>query len=69
MTIVADRVRPNDNRRPAGVLRDKQLTLDIEARLAEWHPDGDAAPGAMVSSFAEPGRVAEIPGPLVRTQC
>lgn len=56
----------NDNRRPAGVLRAGVLTLHLEARLADWHPDGDDAPGATVPAFGEEGRAASIPGPLIR---
>jgi manganese oxidase len=62
----AERVRPNDNRAAAGVLRDGVLTLRLDARLGEWHPDGDAAPGAAVPAFAESGHAPQIPGPLVR---
>ena len=60
------RVVTNDNRTPAGTLRDGLLTLRLEARLASWHPDGDAAPGALVPAFAEAGGPARIPGPLIR---
>lgn len=63
---VVERARPNDNRAAAGVLRDGVLTLALDARLGDWHPDGDAAPGAAVPAFAEPGRAPQIPGPLVR---
>lgn len=38
----------------------------MEARLAEWHPDGEDRPGAVVPVFAEIGRQASIPGPLIR---
>ena len=62
----SDRVVPNDNRIPAGVLRNGVLALRIVARLAEWHPDGDSAPGAEVPAFAEEGKAANIPGPLIR---
>jgi FtsP/CotA-like multicopper oxidase with cupredoxin domain len=61
-----ERVRPNDNRRAAGTLRDGVFTLRLETRLAMWHPDGDDAPGAEVPAFAEEGREPEIPGPLIR---
>jgi FtsP/CotA-like multicopper oxidase with cupredoxin domain len=60
------RVIANDNRRPAGVLRGGVLTLRLEARLGDWHPDGDSAPGATVAAFAEAGGAPRIPGPLVR---
>src|SRR6476469_3963687 len=62
----AVRVAINDNRRPAGRLRAGVLTLRLDARLGEWHPDGDDAPGAVVPAFAEEGGAPSIPGPLVR---
>jgi FtsP/CotA-like multicopper oxidase with cupredoxin domain len=61
-----DRVVPNDNRRPAGTLRNGALTVRLEARVADWHPDGDNAPGAAMMAFAEEGKAAQIPGPLLR---
>src|SRR5215218_9462468 len=61
-----DRVRANDNRRPAGTLRNGVLSVQLEARVASWHPDGDKAPGADIFSFAEAGEAAQIPGPLLR---
>ena len=60
------RVVVNDNRQPAGRLRAGVLTLRIEARLADWHPDGEDAIGATVPAFAEQGGPARIPGPLIR---
>jgi len=60
------RVIVNDNRQPAGKLRAGVLTLHIEARLADWHPDGEDAVGATVPAFAEEGGPARIPGPLIR---
>lgn len=62
----AERVLPNDNRRPAGRIRDGRLLLRLEARVAMWHPDGDDAPGAPTPAFAEVGGAARIPGPLLR---
>ena len=61
-----DRVVPNDNRRPAGTLRNGALTVRLEARVANWHPDGDNAPGAAMMAFGETGKAAQIPGPLLR---
>ncbi len=61
-----ERARANDNREPAGVLRDGVLTLRIDARLGDWHPDNDSGPGVAVPAFAEPGRPPQIPGPLIR---
>ena len=43
---LAARAIANDNRRPAGSLSaDGVLTVHLEARVGDWHPDGDAAPG------------------------
>jgi FtsP/CotA-like multicopper oxidase with cupredoxin domain len=63
---VVERVSPNDNRQPAGTLRDGVLTVRLEARRSDWHPDGDNAPGAEVPAFAEAGKAPQIPGPLIR---
>jgi len=63
---VVDRAVANDNRQAAGTLRDGVLTVRLEARVGEWHPDGDDAPGADVPAFAEAGKPPQIPGPLIR---
>jgi hypothetical protein len=65
-SAVAERVRPNDNLVAAAVVRSGVFTLRLEARVADWHPDGDDAPGAPMAAFAEEGPPAQIPGPLVR---
>ena len=62
----ADGIATNDNRASAGVLRDGVLTLRLEARTGDWHPDGDADPGISVRAFGEEGKPLQIPGPLVR---
>ncbi len=61
-----DRVRANDNRARAGIFSAGVLAVRMEARMAQWHPQGEDAPGAMVPAFAEIGRPAQIPGPLIR---
>jgi FtsP/CotA-like multicopper oxidase with cupredoxin domain len=63
-----ERVIPNDNRQPAGQMRDGALVLRLEARVAMWHPDGDSGPGAPTPAFAEAGGPARIPGPLIRVR-
>ena len=64
--VTVERVHINDNRKPAGVLKGGVLALNIESRIATWHPDADDGPGVDVQAFAEKGRAAEIPGPLIR---
>src|SRR3954451_24604257 len=63
---VPDRIIINDNRAPAGTLAGGVLTVHLEARDGEWHPDADSAPGAVTHAFAIDGEAARIPGPLVR---
>lgn len=57
---------PNDNRRPAGTLRDGVLTISLEVRSALWYPEGDNGPSLEVATFAEVDGLAQIPGPLLR---
>ena len=61
-----ERVSANDNREAGGILRDSLLTVSLEARIGNWHPDGDDAPGADLPAFAEVGKAPQIPGPLIR---
>jgi manganese oxidase len=61
-----DRITINDNRATAGTLRNGVLTLRLEVREGEWHPDGEAAPGVIVRAFAEQGKQLLVPGPLIR---
>src|SRR5579859_2895175 len=67
---VADETIPiasvNDNRVPAGVLRNSVLTLHLEVRSAVWYPEKDGGPHLTVSAFAEEGHSPQIPGPPIR---
>jgi FtsP/CotA-like multicopper oxidase with cupredoxin domain len=65
-TRTTERAVVNDNRTSAGTLRGGVLTVRLEAREAEWHPDGDADRGIVVRAFAEAGKPASVPGPLLR---
>ncbi|HEV8150573.1 MAG TPA: multicopper oxidase domain-containing protein [Gemmatimonadales bacterium] len=60
------RVTINDNRIPAGTLQNGVLTIELELREGEWHPDRDADPGLVLHAFAEVGKPPAIPGPLIR---
>ena len=59
-------VASNDNRRPAGQLSNGVLTLRLELREGTLQPEEDGGPGVPVIAFAEVGRPAQVPGPLVR---
>jgi manganese oxidase len=61
-----ERIVVNDNRIRAGMLHEGVLTVRLEAREGEWHPDRDSAPGIVVRAFAEQGKPLRIPGPLIR---
>jgi FtsP/CotA-like multicopper oxidase with cupredoxin domain len=61
-----ERIAINTNRNAAGTLRHGVLTIRLEARTGEWHPDGENDPGLMVRAFAEEGKAPQIPGPLIR---
>jgi len=63
VTIVA-----NDNRTPAGSLRDNLLTLHLEVRDGIVYPEEDGGPGLPALAFAEVGRTAQNPGPLIRVR-
>src|SRR4051812_47670093 len=58
----------NDNRTPAGMLKDGVLTLHLVALVARWQPEGQGPndPVRVVQTFAEEGKAPQIPGPLVR---
>jgi hypothetical protein len=42
------------------------LALDLEVREVDWRPDRDDQPGLVVRAFAERGKRASVPGPLIR---
>jgi FtsP/CotA-like multicopper oxidase with cupredoxin domain len=60
------RVVANDNRVSAGTLTGNTLTIRLEARSGEWHPDRDDEPGVVVRAFAIEGAPLQVPGPLIR---
>jgi hypothetical protein len=61
-----ERIAINDNRSPAGVVRGGVLTVRLEVRQGVWRPDGESDPGLTVRAFAEVGKEASTPGPLIR---
>jgi FtsP/CotA-like multicopper oxidase with cupredoxin domain len=62
----ADRIVPNDNRRPAGKLAHGVLTVALEARAGAWRPEGDSGRALEVAAFGEPGKALFTPGPVIR---
>ena len=43
-----ERAAINDNRTPAGALRDGVLRVELDVREVDWRPDGDGAPGIVL---------------------
>jgi len=62
------RILANDNRTPAGQLRNGILTLRLEATTAIWYPEPDSGPALTVQAFAEEGQAPQLPAPLVRVR-
>lgn len=58
--------RANDNRTPAGELKNGILTLHLEIVETNWYPEKEPGPSIHVYAFAEQGHAPQIPGPLIR---
>ena len=63
---ISDSVAPNDNRRPAGRLRDGVLHVTLTAQTARWRPDANVDSMVTVQAFAGDDGIATVPGPLIR---
>lgn len=64
--VASERVVANDNRQPAGNLRNGVLELTIEIRKGRWYPQSDSGASVEIEAFAEAGRQVSNPGPLIR---
>ena len=60
------RVTANDHRQTAGTLRDGKLELKLDVVNAQWFPEAETGPSVTMQAFAEQGKSAEIPGPMIR---
>ena len=59
-------VAANDNRLPAGILKNDTLRLRLVVRMARWYPEAADGPFVDLPVFAEDGKPPSIPGPLIR---
>src|SRR5438309_8384618 len=59
-------IHANDNRIPAGELKDGILILHLELTSGNWYPEADDGPSMKIEAFAEEGKAPQIPGPLIR---
>jgi FtsP/CotA-like multicopper oxidase with cupredoxin domain len=60
------RIQANSNQVSGGILADRVLTIDLEVREGEWFPEDEHGPSVKVFAFAERGKPAQIPGPMIR---
>ncbi|HET7065353.1 MAG TPA: multicopper oxidase domain-containing protein [Rudaea sp.] len=58
-------LRANDNRMAAGTLQDGVLKLKLEVTEGDWQAE-HALPTYRIFAFAEAGKDATVPGPLIR---
>lgn len=59
-------VAANDNRTPAGQLKDGVLTVHLELRQGRWYPGEEGGLYRDVYAFGEDGRAPQSSGPLIR---
>src|ERR1700682_1130561 len=59
-------IAANDNRSPAGQLRDGVLTISLELGEGQWHPESAEGEALTVYAIGERGRSLQNPGPLIR---
>jgi hypothetical protein len=51
----------NDNRTPAGELKNGVLELRLELRAATWYPDDEGGGHRDIYAFAEAGHAPQVP--------
>src|SRR4030095_14914410 len=61
-----DAAEPNDNRVAAVRVVAGALTIRLEAREALWSPEDNGRPAIPLYAFAEVGKQARTPGPMIR---
>jgi FtsP/CotA-like multicopper oxidase with cupredoxin domain len=59
-------VTANDNRVPAGVLKNDTLRLQLVVQTARWYPEAPHGQFVDVAAIAEQGKAPQIPAPLIR---
>ncbi|MEP6509673.1 MAG: multicopper oxidase domain-containing protein, partial [Gemmatimonadales bacterium] len=59
-------IEANDNRKPAGVLKNDTLRINLVVQMARWYPEANDGPFVDVAALAEEGHAPTVPGPLIR---
>ena len=61
-------VSANDNRSPAGTLKNDTLRLKLVIGTGRWYPEAADGPFVDLTVVAEEGRLPQIPAPLIRVK-
>ena len=61
-------IETNDNRVPAGTMRNGALDVQLDAREGVWHPYGPSGPPVTIQAFGEVGKPVQMPGPMIRVK-
>ena len=61
-----EEVQINDNRRPAGELRNGIYYIHLEIREGNWYPETKEGAPIKITAIAEAGKPLQVPGPLIR---
>ena len=59
-------IAANDNRTPAGQLRDGVLRLELELRKGIWYPESEKGEAIPSYALAEVGKPLQVPSPAIR---
>lgn len=62
------RVTWHDNLQPVGATSGNTTTVAIEIKRGDWRPNGEHRAGTSILAFAERGKAATTPGPLLRVR-
>jgi len=63
-----EEIQINNNRNPAGDLRNGTYHINLEVREGYWYPETKEGAPVRIKAFAEPGKPLQVPGPLIRVQ-
>ena len=61
-------IAANNNRSPAGELREDVLTIPLELGEGQWHPESKKGEVLTVYAIGETGRSLQNPGPLIQVR-
>ena len=61
-----EEVQINDNRKPAGELRNGIYYIHLEIREGNWYPETKEGKPIKIKALAEAGKPLQVPGPLIR---